>query len=138
MSETVFEISGNQYDVIKRGKAQAEQVASASRWLARYGKPVFAKLSDQGMESMGGVELIINVLGALDTDALIGLFQMTFGCTNAVADEAFDLMALVDGITALYQNSPVIRRLADRFFSVPRSVSIEDASFTPSESPTDI
>ncbi len=133
---TVFEINGEKYNVIKRGLSQAKQVADATRWLAKYGAPAFRKLADNNFESMGGVEIAIAVLSSLDEYALVELFQIVFGCSREIAEQDFDLVLMIDGLVAVYNQSPTIRKLADRFFSQASSESIEASNSMPSEALT--
>ena len=37
MTETVFEIGGQSYNVVKKGLAQAQQVSLLGGWLGKYG-----------------------------------------------------------------------------------------------------
>ena len=134
-NSTVFEINGEKYNVIKRGIAQAKQVADATRWLAKYGAPAFRKLADNNFESLGGFEIMVAVLSSLDEYALVELFQIVFGCSREVAEQDFDIILLVDGLIAVYNQSPTMRKLADRFFSQASSESTEDSNSTQSEAP---
>ncbi len=134
MTETVFEISGVNYSVVKKGRAQARQVADLGRWLAVYGTAAYRKLSQSGdIAEMGGIELLSFALSGLDEDALCELFSMIFGCPMDVANEEFDIALLVDGVVALYDNQPAIKRLVNRFFSVSRQPDTGDGSSMPSE-----
>lgn len=139
MSEenTKFVIGGVEYDVVKRGFAQAKQISAATRFLAKHGAPALRKLSDGDFEKMGGFELIVEVLSSLDENALVELFQLAFGMPRSAAEEEFDINILVDGLTATYNYSPSIRKLIDRFFSPTSSEGSEDSSSTQSEQPTD-
>lgn len=134
MAENVFEINGVNYSVVKKGRAQARQVAELARWLAIYGTSAYRKLQQSGdIAEMGGIELMALALGGLDEDALCELFSMVFGCPIDVANEHFDVALLIDGIVALYNNQPAIKRLVERFFSVSKPTSTSDDSSTPSE-----
>jgi hypothetical protein len=134
---TIFEINGEKYDVVKRGIAQARQVSSATRWLARYGTPAFRKLSEGNFESMGGFDVVLAVLGSLDENGLVELFEAVFGCSKEVAEQDFDIALLVNGLVALYNNAPALRGLADRFFSPASSENTEGSNSTQSDPPTD-
>jgi hypothetical protein len=78
----------------------------------------------------GGIEVIGVILEQLDADALIELFSLLFGCGIEVAREEFDVAILVDGAFAMYENSPAIKRVLNRFFSSSSSTS------TPTEQST--
>ncbi len=134
MESTVFEINGVNYSVVKKGRAQARQVADLGRWLAVYGTAAYRKLQTNGGEitEMGGLELLSLALGGLDEDALCELFSMIFGCPMDVANEEFDIALLVDGVVALYNHQPAIKRLVNRFFSVSKQPVIGEDSSTPS------
>ena len=127
---TIFEINGEKYDVVKRGIAQAKQVAAATRWLAKYGTPAFRAMAEQDMAKMGGFEVIVAVLSNLDEYALVELFEIVFGCSREIAEQNFDIMVMVDGLVSIYNNAPMIRTLADRFFSQAPSADTEATSFT--------
>jgi hypothetical protein len=133
---TVFTIGEKEYDVVKKGIAQARQVADASRWLATYGTPAFKKFAETDTENMGGFQIALLVLQEMNENALVQLFQTVFGCSRQVAEEEFDVSVLIDGLVAMYNNAPAIRKLTDRFFSAPSSDGTEGTSSTPSEAPT--
>src|SRR5512135_391079 len=116
MSETVFQIGSEQFDVIKKGLRQANQIADLGRWLAVHGAPAYRAVQSMG-DTAGGVEQIGAALATLSGDALIELYVTVFGCSVALAEEEFDVSQLVDGIIALYNNSPIVKRLVSRFFS---------------------
>lgn len=127
--DTVFEIGGEKFDVVKKGTAQARQIASAANWLSRYGTQAFREASKAG-ENMGGIETMITVLGALDENALLELFQITFGCSREIAAEEFDAALAIDGLISLYTNSPTVKKLADRFFSQASFESTDPSNST--------
>lgn len=127
---TVFEINGEKYSVVKRGLAQAKQVAAATRWLAKYGTPAFRAVSARESESMGGFEVILAVLSGMDEYALVDLFEVVFGCSHEVAEQDFDVVLLVDGLIAMYNNAPTIQKLVDRFFSQAPSENTEEVIST--------
>ena len=56
----VFTINGEEFTVVKRGRAQAEQVVNASTWLSRYGKDMYDKVSDS--ESASGLEIFMSII----------------------------------------------------------------------------
>ena len=129
MTETVFVIGGQEYNVVKRGVAQAQQVSHMGGWLAKYGTQAYR--AAQGTNTTaGGLEVIGVVLECFDADALLELFSLLFGCGMDVAREEFDISVLIDGAFAIYENSPAIKRLLNRFFSSSSSTS------TPTEQPT--
>lgn len=133
---TVFEIGGEKFNVVKKGIAQARQLAGVSRWLAQYGTPAFRKLTEGDFNSMAGMEIAVVVLGAIDESGLLDLFQIVFGCNREIAEAEFDISLTIDGLVALYNGSPTIKKIADRFFSGASFGSTVDSSSTPSEAPT--
>jgi hypothetical protein len=129
MTETVFEIGGQSYNVVKKGVAQATQVSHLGVWLGKYGTQAYRAVQNSP-DSAGGIAIIGIILSQLDTDALIELYSLLFGCGIDVANEEFDIAVLIDGALALYENSPTIKKVMNRFFSSNRSTS------TPIESST--
>ena len=129
MTETVFEIGGQSYSVVKKGIAQATQVSLLGGWLAKYGTSAYRAV--QGSDkNANGLEIVGVIMEQLDADALIELFSLLFGCGIEVAREEFDIAILIDGCFSLYENSPAIKRVLNRFFSSSSSTS------TPTEQPT--
>ena len=122
MSNTTFEIAGQEYNVIKKGFAQAEQVTRLGAWLAVYGTEVFRAVNASD-DKKQGIEIVGVILGQFTPASLIELFSMVFGCTTEVAEAEFDIATLVDGCVAIYENSASIKRLVSRFFSSRTSAS---------------
>ncbi len=134
MEQTVFNIGGVEYKVIKKGIGQANQVASAGRWLAVYGSPAIKMIQDDPeYANMSGLEILGALLSTLNGEALVELFDIVFGCGIAVANEEFDIELMIDGLNSLYQNSPAIKRLVGRFFSKPTSNASAPDNSTQSE-----
>ena len=126
---TTFEIGGKSYNVVKKGVAQARQVSALGGWLATYGTQAYRSIQDPTVGS-SGVEVLGALLQHLDENALLELFDVLFGCGLDVAREEFDIAILIDGAVVMYENSPAIKRVMSRFFSVSSSTS------TPTEPPT--
>jgi hypothetical protein len=122
MTETLFVIGEQEYNVVKKGLAQATQVSQLGGWLAKYGTQAYRAVQSSS-DNAGGIEVLGVILGQLDADALIELFSLLFGCGIEVAREEFDVAVLVDGCFALYENSPAIKRVLNRFFSSSSSTS---------------
>ena len=134
MEQTVFEIGGVEYNVVKRGLAQAQQVAEIGRWLAIYGAPAIRAIQDNpDFAEMGGMEVVTSMLGTLSGESLVELYSLVFGCPMEVANEYFDIAQMVDGIISLYENQPSIKRLVGRFFGAQRSQSTGAGNFMQSE-----
>lgn len=144
-SETVFKICDNEYDVIKKGRAQAEQVVQFTKWIAKHAMPIVDKISsnqseEDTLEGLGGTTwrgLFDGILTELNTDALLSLFVLVFGCSQKIADQCFDVGTLVAGITALWDNQPGIRNVVQRFFSTEQSSDNTVSLSIESEQPTD-
>ena len=109
-------VGDKEYELIKKGLAQAEQVTNLSKWLATYGLPIFEELSD-GDDDTTNTELFKAVLNNLSTDALIQLFVLVIGCSKRVAEQEFDIGILVDSILIIWEEQPGLRNLVNRFFS---------------------
>jgi hypothetical protein len=124
----VFTINGEEFTVVKRGRAQAEQVVNASTWLTRYGKDMYDKVSDS--ESASGLEIFMSIVESLSADALIDMFVVVFGCDKAFADEHFDVAMLIEGVVALYDGSNSVKELVSRFFSNSASKATTESSST--------
>jgi hypothetical protein len=124
MSEgTIVEIGGKQFQPAKKGREQADQVVVAAQWLGTYGSKILAEVSDEdGQIQIGDVwELIDSISKAVTTDALIDLFVVVYGCPKSFANKHFDIGYLVEGLMILWDESPGIRQLVQRFFSSPDS-----------------
>lgn len=136
--ETIFEIGGEKYDVVKTGMAQAEQFSGIGQWLSNYGAPVIQKATEQGSDLLGSnIGMLLYFLGAVSTEALLSAFMLVFGCTRKVAEKYFDFSLLTDGLVALFKNQPAISRITSRFFSVQRSNLPEEETVTSSDQPTE-
>ncbi len=134
MEQTVFTIGEKEYNVVKKGVAQARQVSALGRWLSVYGAPAIRSFqADESMQNATTFDILVNLLGLLSDEALLELFSMIFGCGMDEANEYFEVDMLVEGMISLYQNQPAIKRLANRFFSAPKSKDTEEDSSTPSE-----
>lgn len=131
----LFVIEGQEFNVVKRGRAQAEQVAMLGLWLSKHGKSIFDVVNASGSDS--GIAIFMGVIEALTPDALIDLFVVEFGCSEEFADEYFDIALLIDGAVALYDNSDTVRNLVSRFFSGSTSPKTTKNPPTPSDVPTD-
>jgi hypothetical protein len=115
-------VGEKEYRIIKTGRAQAEQVAQLTKWIARHGSKVIRGLQESGsLDNVGGMEFIVRFLEALDADALVDLFVVVTGCSSEDAEVYFDVSDLVDVSLTIYQNQPAIGKLLDRFFSQPES-----------------
>jgi hypothetical protein len=141
MSEkNIVVVNEKEYQVIKTGRAQAEQVVQLTRWISKHGvKAIKSMQSADGSVTFGdNTELLGKVADALTTDALIDLFQLLIGCSKEDAELFFDISVLVDVAVEVYNRQTAVRKLVGRFFSGINSGADSGASSTTSEQPTDI
>lgn len=132
MSESVnFVVAGKEFDLVKSGRDQAEQVVQLGKWINTYGIPALSSMmNDAGEISFtGGIDLLGDIISALSADALVDLFVVVLGCSKRFANEHFDVSSLIDAITIVYDEQPSISRLLARFFSADSS---EESSEEPS------
>jgi hypothetical protein len=137
MSKVV--IDGKEFELIKRGRAQAVQVYGLGQWLNRYGSVLVTVFTDKP-EDLGiteGIAFFGNILGSIEPDALLGLYEIILGCSANFSEKNFDIADLVDAIVMVYNEHPTIRRLIDRFFSTDSLSEEQVEDSTPSEPPMD-
>ena len=115
---TIFTIGAQEFNVVKQGYAQAQQVAAVGNWLSIYGSTAARRLFVDGTDlaNKDGFDIAAGVLSAIDADALVELFSLVFGCPLEAAKESFEIELLLDGVTAVYENQPAVKRLLNRFF----------------------
>lgn len=123
------DVGGKHYLIVKRGRAQAAQVLSLTRWLANYGVAALNAVQEKDYQNMTGLSFLSNLVQALDEDALVGLFQVVTGCANDEAEEYFDVATLIDTVVILYNEQPAIQRLITRF--LPGTLSTGSTEPTP-------
>lgn len=116
LAEPVIVVGDVEYNLVKTGRAQAQQVAELLGWLARYGTGSVRGLTEQQSEARDGLGFIISFLGGLSADALLDLFRLLIGCPKEVAESYFDIAVLIDAATIVYNNQPSFKRVLDRFF----------------------
>lgn len=131
-SKTVFVVGEKEYNVVKVGIGQAQQVADLSKWLSRYGSEMAKALisHNDSFTAESVMEVIASLMGVIDTQGVLNLFILVFGCTKREAEEYFDVSLLLEGATALAENQPAIKRIADRFFSERTSTPPMEESST--------
>lgn len=139
--QVYIEVGNNKYPLVKKGRAQAEQVVSLTRWISKYGMEAFSQIQASAEEVQGkersGIEFILAAIGSLNADAILDLFVVVTGCTPAEAEEYFDVAQLIDAVTLVYQKQPAIRRVVERFFSPQQSEESTEESSMTSEQPMD-
>ncbi len=122
---TVVILDGKEYPLIKKGKAQADQVIKFTRWLSEYALPIFQGFAtpDGSVPDMGYAELIAIILEKLSTEALVELFAVVVGCSSKTANQEFDIGVLIDSATVVWEHQPGLQRIVNRFFSTQGSQS---------------
>ena len=133
MSEksAVIEVGGKEFELVKTGREQAEQVIQLGKWINTYGLPAISQLTNEEGEITfsGGFELLGDIIDVLTADALIDLFVVVIGCPKNFANKHFDVSVLIDAIAMVYEKQPSIGRVLSRFFS---PVSSEESITEPS------
>lgn len=133
MSEksAVIEVGGKEFELVKTGREQAEQVIQLGKWINTYGLPAISQLTNEEGEITfsGGFELLGDIIDVLTADALIDLFVVVIGCPKNFANKHFDVSVLIDAIAMVYEKQPSIGRVLSRFFS---PVSSEESTTEPS------
>lgn len=136
----VIIVGTSEYPLIKKGRAQADQVAGIARWIKLYGLPAAKEVGATNIAD-NGMQFLLNVIGGLSSDALIDLFIIITGCQYSEAEEYFDIAQLIDVAVQTYENQPSFKKVIDRFLpglasTEPTEISQKESSTT-SEEPTD-
>lgn len=122
--KVIFE-TGSEYELITRGKKQAIQIVSLSRWLSKYGGKFLAELQNINEENEGkSVNLMGNlsvIFDIVSVDALMEAFVLVTNCTADEAEEEFDIAVLIDAGMEIINGNPSFRNVVERFFSEPES-----------------
>jgi hypothetical protein len=112
--------SPKEYNLIKVGRPQAQQVIDLARWLSKYGSRIFNEVqSDTGQIKVS--ELVTKFGAILDVDALIEGFIMVTGCTEEEANLEFDIGVFVEAVLEIIENNQSFRKVIERFFSESES-----------------
>ncbi len=133
-----FVIADEVFNLVKKGRAQAEQVHAIGRWLASYGgelaEIIFNRKDDlDEADMLGGLSMLGEIASVLTADALIDLYIIVIGCSEEFAEENFDVVDLIEAVQTIYQEHETVRMVIDRFFSESSSVEEQDDSSTTSE-----
>lgn len=134
-----FLAGDTEFELIKRGRAQAVQIYSLGQWLNHYGKALVDIMTDRP-EELGIVEGITffgQILGSIEPDAMLSLYEIILGCSSGFSEANFDIGELIDAAVLVYNEHPTIRRLVDRFFSTDNLSEEQVEDSTPSEPLTD-
>lgn len=127
-------VGESEYPIVKKGRAQARQVAALGQWLSKYGNQMLDDFLNT--DAVNAPQMIIGIVGGLTEDSLLDLYMVVTGCSPEEADEYFDIAQLIDTAIAVYEQQPSVKKLVDRFFSDANSTDMEELPTT-SEQPTD-
>jgi len=132
-------LGNNRYNLVKKGRHQADQIVNLTRWIAKHGTKIAGALAGtDGKITIGTIgESLDKLAEGLTTDSLLDLFVIATGCTQKNADDYFDVDLLIECAGTVYNNQTAIKRLVERFFSRTNSTPNTEESFTPSEVLTD-
>jgi hypothetical protein len=132
-----FVVGEDVFELLKKGRAQAEQIHDLSKWLAQYGGALVdvfaARDEDDEMSSFEGLAFLGQIGDVITPDAMLELYRIVIGCTPEYAEENFDVVVLIDAVKAVYDGHPAIRQLVERFFSENSSAEVPEESSTISE-----
>lgn len=136
---TTIEVGGQDFELVKTGRNQAEQVVQIGQWLSLYGLAALQELADEegNIKIENGVEMIGTILQQLSADALIDLFSLIIGCPKSFAEKHFDIAILIDALMLVYESQSSFQRVISRFFSPTTSTNDSEESSTKLELPTD-
>lgn len=133
-------VGNSEYPLVKKGRAQAEQIEDLLQWLGSYG----GKFFDEMTNAEGEVEintsiplLIEDVSRVVTADALIELYIVVTGCTEEEAEEHFDVAQLIDVTIEVFEQQESFKKVVNRFFSKKSSTNPMAELSTKSEKPTD-
>lgn len=133
-------VGSSEYPLVKKGRAQAEQVEELLQWLGRYG----GKFFDEMTNAEGDVEvstdipsLIVDISNVVTADALIELYIVVTGCTEEEAEDHFDVAQLIDVTVEVVDKQDSFKKVVNRFFSKRSSTKDMVEPSTKSEKPTD-
>ncbi len=118
-------IAEQEFNLIRTGRDQAEQVIHIGKWLSQYGLPALQTLADEEgtIQVNSGFELLGALVEHLSVDALIDLFALILGCSTKFANEHFDIAILIDATTIMYESQPSFQKVISRFFSPTTSTN---------------
>ena len=136
---TVIEVGGQEFELVKTGRNQAEQVVQIGQWLSLYGLAALKELADEegNIHIEDGIVMIGTILEQLSADALIDLFSLIIGCPKSFAEKHFDIGILLDAVMTVYESQAAFQRVISRFFSQTTSTNNSEESSMKSELPMD-
>jgi len=119
-TKSTVEINGVEYNLVKTGRDQAEQIAKFSAWLSAYAFSALSDVAEKRAENeaeVGTENYLTNILSNLSADSLLELFSIVIGCNKKVSEEYFDFGVLVDSVLVFWDKQTGIQKLVNRFFS---------------------
>jgi hypothetical protein len=118
--KTTVVVAGKEYELVKKGLEQAQQVIDFGSWVSEYGLGPLQDMSEiEG--NVSNEQMLSKLFSSLTPDALIELFSVIIGCPKTVSKKEFDIGTLIDGILIVWDNQPGIRSVVQRFFSTQSS-----------------
>lgn len=135
-----IEIEGQLWNLVRRGRAQAEQIHALGKWLYEHGGALIEAISTRGIDEddlSTGLRMVSTALSKVTADAMLDLYVVLLGCPLEFAEENFDIADLIDVIMQVYKEHPTIKKIVDRFFSDNSSDVGEAENSTTSNAPTD-
>lgn len=133
-------VGNSEYPLVKKGRAQAEQVEELLEWLGRYGGKFFDEMTNEegDVEISTSIPVLINdIAGIVTADALIELYIVVTGCTEEEAEEHFDIAQLIDVTIEVLDKQKSFQKVVNRFFSKKSSTNPMEELSTKSEELTD-
>ena len=113
-------VGDSKYPLIKKGRAQAEQVEDILQWLGRHGGKLVEEFTNEEGEieiSENIAEMLMDISRVLTADALIELYIVITGCTEEEAEDYFDIAQLIDISIEVFEKQKSFRKVVNRFFS---------------------
>lgn len=122
---SIITVAEKEFNLLRTGRDQAEQVIHIGKWLSQYGLPALQTLADDEgtIQVNSGFELLGAIVDNLSVDALIDLFTLIIGCSTKFANENFDIAILIDAATIMYESQPSFQKVISRFFSPTTSTN---------------
>lgn len=133
-------VGKSEYPLVKKGRAQAEQIEELLQWLGRYGGKFFDEMTNEEGEveiSTSLPVLISDIANIVTADALIELYVVVTGCTEEEAEEYFDVAQLIDVTVEVFEKQKSFKKVVNRFFSKKSSTNTMEELSTKSEKPMD-
>jgi len=114
-----IQLGDETFCLVRRGRAQLDQINRLREWLRVYAKPAIEKAYPQGNEDVknaGIAEGIELVIGLLDADALVELGCILLLKDKEFVEEHFDISWIIDAIGRVVKFQPAFNKLIQGFF----------------------